>query len=420
MIDLKFDHVSKKYLVGQDKGDSATQNRVVRKLKSLRSPSQEFWAVRDVSFEVPRGQALGIIGHNGAGKSTILKMLAGITAPTSGEICIDGRLAALIEVGSGLHPEFTGRENVFLSGSIRGMSRREIKEKFDSIVDFAGIRQFVDTPIKRYSSGMHVRLGFAIAAHLESDILLLDEVLAVGDANFRAKCYKRIDSLKEAGKTIVFISHDLKSVEQLCERVILMQRGQLIADGNPNEVVKEYMNVAARAVSASASSSPSTISKTAEVQAITFPDIVEGDESTALRTGKPARIQVHYVAHTRHTDVVLNLSFVTQEGKWLCQLSTLESSQQFDFETGVGIIEFYCPALALMPGVYYLAAAIRHRQAPPGNTIDYRPNFMMVRIGAGDRTHHGRFYMPHESRQIEDKIGRKEHAGSLREMASQT
>lgn len=420
MIDLKLDHVSKKYLVGQDRGDSAGQNRVVRKLKSLRRPSQEFWAVRDVSFEVPRGQALGIIGHNGAGKSTMLKMLAGITAPTEGEIFINGRLAALIEVGSGLHPEFTGRENVFLSGSIRGMSRREIKEKFDSIIDFAGIRQFVDTPIKRYSSGMHVRLGFSIAAHLESDILLLDEVLAVGDANFRAKCHKRIEGLKEAGKTIVFISHDLKSVEQVCDRVIMMQRGQLIADGDPQEVIKEYMKASAKGASAKLSSGVSTPSKTAEIQAITFPDVVEGDESTALRTGRPARIRVHYTAHERLTDVALHLGFLSQEGYWQCQLSTLDGGRQIDVEAKSGMVEFYCPAFSLMPGSYYLTASIRHRQEMPNNVIDYRPNFMMISVGAGDRPYPGRFYMPHESRLIEeDEVEKGQHVGTLSEMASQ-
>lgn len=422
MIDLKLDHVSKKYLVGRDRGDSDGQNRVVRKLKSLRRANQEFWAVRDVSYEVPRGQALGIIGHNGAGKSTMLKMLAGITAPTEGEIFINGRLAALIEVGSGLHPEFTGRENVFLSGSIRGMSRREIKEKFDSIIDFAGIRQFVDTPIKRYSSGMHVRLGFSIAAHLESDILLLDEVLAVGDANFRTKCYKRINGLKEDGRTIVFISHDLKSVEQLCDRVIMMQRGQLVADGKPEEVIKEYMSVAAKASHSTARAGATTTAAAAgaaEIKAVTFPDMIGDDESTALRTGKPVRIRVHYTAHEPLTDVVLSLAFVAQDGKWLCQLTTLTDGRQIDFAPGDGTVEFYSPALALMPEVYYLSASIRHRQNRPNNLIDSRNNLMMVRVGDGDRAYTGRFYMPHESRLIANEVEQDERVGALKEMVSQ-
>jgi len=218
----------------------------MRKLRSLWRPPREFWAVREVSFEVKRGEALGIIGHNGAGKSTILKLLASITAPSAGEITINGRAAALIEVGSGFHPELTGRENVYLSGSILGMPRNEIGQKIESIIDFAEIREFIDIPVKRYSSGMYVRLGFAIAAHLEPEILLLDEVLAVGDMAFQRKCLDRVRALRQAGRTIVFISHDLNAVEALCDRVLLMQRGEVIADGPPGEVIGQYKALATK------------------------------------------------------------------------------------------------------------------------------------------------------------------------------
>lgn len=241
MIDLQFNHVSKKYVVRVDESaDTRDHNAFVRQWRRMRPRTDEFWAVRDVSFQVRRGEALGIIGHNGAGKSTILKLLSNITAPTAGEITINGRLSALIEVGSGFHPELSGRENVFLSGSILGMRRREIATKLDSIVDFAGVRQFIDMPVKRYSSGMYVRLGFAIAAHLDPDILLLDEVLAVGDAAFQAKCIQRIRELERAGTTIVFISHDLAAVQSLCQRVILMRKGQIATEGLPDEVIEEY------------------------------------------------------------------------------------------------------------------------------------------------------------------------------------
>ena len=240
MIDLEFHNVSKQYTVKSDEPVVAEGGRLARQLRRLRRRSETFSAVNDVSFQVRRGEALGIIGHNGAGKSTILKLLSSITAPTTGEITINGRLSALIEVGSGFHPELTGRENVFLSGSILGMRRREIATKLDSIVEFAGVRQFIDTPVKRYSSGMYVRLGFAIAAHLDPDILLLDEVLAVGDAAFQAKCIKRIKELEELGTTIVFISHDLGAVEKLCDRVILMQNGRVAGEGVPRDVIKQY------------------------------------------------------------------------------------------------------------------------------------------------------------------------------------
>lgn len=240
MVDLKVDHVSKRYRIRQEETPSAPQHTLMGRLRRLRPPRRDFWALRDVSFEVQRGESLGIIGANGAGKSTILKLLSSITTPTSGEITINGRLSALIEVGSGFHPELTGRENIFLSGSILGMRRREIAAKLESIVEFAGLSQFLDVPVKRYSSGMYVRLGFSIAAHLEPDILLLDEVLAVGDASFQAKCLDRIKELENAGTTIVFISHDLNAVERVCDRAILLRQGEIVASGLPGEVIKRY------------------------------------------------------------------------------------------------------------------------------------------------------------------------------------
>jgi lipopolysaccharide transport system ATP-binding protein len=240
MIDLKFDSVSKKYLIQKEEDSGQKRSLLARKWGQLWQRPQEFWAVRNVSFEVERGEALGIIGKNGAGKSTIFKLLANITIPSAGEIMINGRLSALIEVGSGFHQELTGRENVYLSGSILGMRRSEIARKLESIIDFSGIREFIDTPVKRYSSGMFVRLGFSIAAHLDPDILLLDEVLAVGDASFQAKCLKRVNELRRSGKTILFISHDLNAVERLCDRVLLVQRGEVIANGAASEVIAQY------------------------------------------------------------------------------------------------------------------------------------------------------------------------------------
>jgi lipopolysaccharide transport system ATP-binding protein len=234
-LDLAVSHVSKRYWLREPRP---------RGLWSRVIPSyQEFWALRDVTFDVPRGEALGIIGPNGAGKSTLLKLLSEITAPTAGEIRLYGRLAALIEVGSGFHPELTGRENVFLSGSILGMRRAEIRAKLAQIVEFAGIGDFIDAPVKWFSSGMYVRLGFAIAAHLDPQILLVDEALAVGDADFQQRCYERIDALRAAGITIVFISHDLYSVERLCDRALLMQHGAVVADGPAAAVVARYRNV---------------------------------------------------------------------------------------------------------------------------------------------------------------------------------
>jgi lipopolysaccharide transport system ATP-binding protein len=202
---------------------------------------EEIWALRDVTFEVPEGQVLGVVGRNGAGKSTLLRILTRITTPTSGRAEIRGRVGSLLEVGTGFHPELTGRENVFLNGSVLGMKQREIQAKFSEIVEFAGVEQFIDTPVKRYSSGMSVRLAFAVAAHLEPEILLVDEVLAVGDAEFQRRCLGRMEDLSGSGRTVVFVSHQMQAVAQLCDRAILLDKGEIDMDGPSEPVVARYL-----------------------------------------------------------------------------------------------------------------------------------------------------------------------------------
>jgi lipopolysaccharide transport system ATP-binding protein len=203
---------------------------------------EEFWALKDVSFEIRRGERVGIIGRNGAGKSTLLKILSRITEPTTGRVEIRGRVASLLEVGTGFHPELTGRENIYLNGAILGMTRREIRSKFDEIVDFAEVEKFLDTPVKRYSSGMYVRLAFAVAAHLEPEILVVDEVLAVGDASFQKKCLGKMEDVAEQeGRTVLFVSHNMAAVKQLCSEAIVLKAGSLIMRGEPNGVVGSYL-----------------------------------------------------------------------------------------------------------------------------------------------------------------------------------
>ena len=200
-----------------------------------------FWALKDVSFDVEEGTVLGVVGRNGAGKSTLLKILSQITEPTSGEIRVRGRVASLLEVGTGFHPELSGRENVFLNGAILGMSRAEIRSKFDEIVTFAGVEKFLDTPVKRYSSGMYVRLAFSVAAHLEPEILVVDEVLAVGDASFQRRCLDKMEEAGQGGRTVLFVSHNMSAVTRLCQRAILLQEGRVIMDGLPSQVVSAYL-----------------------------------------------------------------------------------------------------------------------------------------------------------------------------------
>jgi lipopolysaccharide transport system ATP-binding protein len=201
-----------------------------------------FWALREVDLEVEQAEVLGIIGPNGAGKSTLLKILSRITRPTRGQVKIKGRVASLLEVGTGFHPELTGRENIFLNGTILGMSTQEITRKFDEIVDFSGVEKFLETPVKRYSSGMYVRLAFAVAAHLESEILIVDEVLAVGDAEFQKKCLGKMSEVCESGRTILFVSHNMVAIRELCNRTILLMSGRIIEDGESNTIISKYLN----------------------------------------------------------------------------------------------------------------------------------------------------------------------------------
>jgi lipopolysaccharide transport system ATP-binding protein len=223
--------ISKQYDLGEGVGA----------LNFFKRKTEKFWALRDVSFEIREHEAVGIIGSNGAGKSTLLKILSRVTAPTLGRARIRGRMGAILEVGTGFHPELTGRENVYLSGTILGMRKSEIDRRFDEIVDFAGVDKFVDTPVKRYSSGMYVRLAFAVAAHLDPDILIVDEVLAVGDVSFQKKCLAKMDSsINQEGRTIIFVSHNMQAIRNLCSRAVLLDQGSLVADGPVSEVLAKY------------------------------------------------------------------------------------------------------------------------------------------------------------------------------------
>ncbi len=210
--------------------------------RGRQSRNETIWALKNVSFTIKQGEVVGIIGHNGAGKSTLLKILSRITAPSSGEVAVRGQVASLLEVGTGFHPELSGRENIFLNGAILGMSRKEVRRKFEEIVDFADVERFIETPVKHYSSGMYMRLAFAVAAHLETDILLVDEVLAVGDASFQQKCLAKMRNVAGNGRTVLFISHNLTAVQSLCERVIHLADGQIEGDGDPRDVIQHYFS----------------------------------------------------------------------------------------------------------------------------------------------------------------------------------
>ena len=343
-------------------------------------------ALNRISFAVQRGEALGIIGHNGAGKSTILKLLARITAPSAGEIAITGSLSALIEVTSGFHPELTGRENVFMNGAILGMRRKEIASKLGSIAEFAGIGNFIDVPVKRYSSGMYVRLAFAVAAHLNPDILLLDEVLAVGDFAFQRKCLARVDQLKRERKTIVFISHDLAAVERLCDRVLLVSRGEIAREGRPREIIPEYQRFALQA--SEPPKRAGMMSRVVECSGFSYagrdpahPEIV--------RTGEGMTLSVDFVAHQAMSGLVVNIHLFWPSGYLCAQLSTDVGG--FAVARGSGRIEFDCPVVNLRQGLFLVDVSIERNS----EVIDWRYRCAYLRVDSGDRAAAGDLYMAH-------------------------
>lgn len=232
--------LSKRYTIGVAK-ESSLRSSLTGVFKKKSNTNETFWALKDVSFDIEKGDVIGIIGKNGAGKSTLLKILSKITQPTEGRIEINGRVASLLEVGTGFHPELTGRENIYLNGTLLGMTRKEVAEKLEEIIEFSGVRKFIDTPVKHYSSGMYVRLAFSVAAHLEPEILIIDEVLAVGDAEFQKKCLGKMKDVAGEGRTVIFVSHDLAAVKNLCTRCVLLNKGRISMIGTTSECIEKYL-----------------------------------------------------------------------------------------------------------------------------------------------------------------------------------
>ena len=381
MIDLKLDHVSKKYNI------PASSNSPKRWYKrGFARRSSEMWALRDISFEVKEGGALGIVGHNGAGKTTMLKLLASITAPTRGQITIRGRLAALVEVSSGFHPELTGRENIFLHGAMLGMRRAEITRKMSSIVEFSGVGQYIEVPVKRYSSGMYVRLGFSIAAHLDPDILLLDEVLAVGDVAFQARCLDRIGELRKAGRTVVFVSHDLAAVYHLCDRAILLARGQILSDGTPRAVIDQYQRMAFAGQGTSLDQLDPQ--KLAECTSISFSS---PESSDSVRTGYPMIARLGYRAAQSIPGAVFRISLYWPSGYLCAQFTNEASGPRLSLEPGTGTIQFQCPVLPVVPGLYRIDLSIESN----GCEIDLRQRCASLCVDSGRPTQ-GDFYIENQ------------------------
>jgi len=310
---------------------------------------REFWALRDVSFEIPRGQAVGIVGDNGAGKSTILKILSGIMKPTLGEMRVRGRLSALIEVGAGFHPDLTGRENVFLNGAILGMTRAEIRRKFDEIVEFSGLADFIDTPVKRYSSGMFARLGFSVAAHVDPDVLIVDEVLSVGDYLFQRKCMERMSAVLQGGATVIFVSHNLRAVTDLCSRALLLSHGRVLADGPAPEVLQRYLEAGLDV--GTNGDRPASLSR--------FSLLNADGEAVRFRSGERARVEIEITAHQRIERASLVLMVESDDNYPLFSTSTERlGAPALALEVGGRASYTFDLDLHLAPGTYRLLAAL--------------------------------------------------------------
>lgn len=327
-------------------------------IQGHRSKYEEFWAIKDVSFDVPHGATFGIIGSNGSGKSTLLKCLARILTPDKGHVFVNGRLSALLELGAGFHPDLSGRENIFLNGAILGMSRSEIARKFDEIVFFSGLDKFIDTPVKNYSSGMVVRLGFAIAINVDPEILVIDEVLAVGDESFQSRCYEKIESFRKEGRTIIIVSHGLAEIAKLCSQVVWLEKGSVKEIGDAYDIISKYTGQSNRAEP----KLPDELgerwgSHEVEIVQAVFLDF-SGSETKTLETGSSISLQIRYVAHTPIALPVFGVRITHLHGTNVWGNNTRRMGYSIQSIDGEGVVSLKFHNFSLLSGVYDLTIAI--------------------------------------------------------------
>jgi len=401
---LDFDRISKKYTLGGFRG--SLREAIPNLLRSIggkesRHAAPTFWALKDLSFSVAAGEGLGIIGPNGAGKTTALKLATSVTQPTSGSITVRGRTSALIELGAGFHPDLTGQENIYLNGTILGMKRQEIRQRFDEIVAFSGLERFLDTPVKRYSSGMYARLGFAVAAHVNPDLLIVDEVLAVGDAAFQAKCLKRMADLKAGGTGVVFVTHNLGYLQRLCEHALLLYRGTMASYGSVAEVIQAYRDHPAYSME-----DPDRISFTAEDSSsaeaphtngpVTIENVFFSDNNgarvTRISTGSSLAVHVAYRAAQPMKDASLQAWLYGLDGTEYASFSTAWDHDDPLVLDGMGELRLNIDPVCLMPGVYFVNVAIGDRPGLTKYDIHWERHRLTVVSGP---TNYGVFFQPH-------------------------
>lgn len=320
--------------------------------------------MKDVSFSAEQGETVGVIGANGAGKSTLLGVIAGTITPTSGSVHVEGRMSTLLELGAGFHPDLTGRENVFLNGSILGLSRKYIEERFSDIVRFAGLSGFIDMPVKHYSSGMYVRLGFAVAVEVDPDVLLVDEVLAVGDEEFRKKCMNKMASFQKAGKTILVVSHDLEAVKKICHKVILLGEGSIVDLGDPNKVVEEYVRLGLEQQDNVVKREWGT--KEVVISGITFCNEA-GEETSRFTSGEPIVIRIAYNCRRRIDDPIFGFGITDYQGRLCYGSNTILDDVPIDHIEGEGEVRLLIDSSPILRGKYYLSFSLHSR--------DHRTNY---------------------------------------------
>jgi ABC-2 type transport system ATP-binding protein/lipopolysaccharide transport system ATP-binding protein len=377
--------LSKRFKIAAERRDSLKE-RFVRG----NGRYEEFWALRDVSFSIPRGSTFGLIGHNGSGKSTLLKTLAGIYRPTDGTVVADGRISALLELGAGFHGELTGRENVYLNGAILGLSHKQIDDAMDEIVSFAGLEEFIDTPVKVYSSGMYVRLGFSIAVTVDPEILIVDEIIAVGDEEFQRKCFDHLYELRRKGTTIVLVSHSLGVVADLCDDAAWLDHGRLKAVGPAREVIDAYLGDVnqreARAHASTAAEGEADQGRTARlgtgevrITKIEFLD-ADGAGTGFLSTGEPATIRMHYAASTDLPSVTFGLSFTHESGVNIAGPNSGYGDRSMKVAAGTGWVDFRLERFPLQPSTFLVSTAA----ADHGHVYDYRDRSFELRVRANE------------------------------------
>lgn len=355
---IKVENLSKKYRISHQERKSAYGTlseeiinifkKPVKWLKGHRDLKEDIWALKDVNFSVEPGEILGIIGPNGAGKSTLLKVLTRITPPTKGRAIIRGRVSSLLEVGVGFHPELTGRDNIYLNGAILGMTRKEINQKFDEIVDFAGIEKFLDTPVKKYSSGMYVRLAFSVAAHLEPEILLVDEVLAVGDAAFQKKSLGKMRDVSQGGRTVLFVSHNMGTIQQLTKRCLLLDKGKLILDGKTIDVVEQYIK------SSISSGTSKTFKPETEIEGLYIDSIKLDKNHLEHGFNKPLKFDIGFKSKNSIKDLLIVFHITNSFGAKIVALKTIIP----EINLGKTIVSIMAENHYLPPGLYNLDAVM--------------------------------------------------------------